>query len=145
MPNYSGSFAGKVGSQAVVALRDQADHQLSVAEISGRQNCTDEQWNDAQLTYWGLTDLTAGHGTQRGYWVNEHANGDRDWGTFEGRVTVTGGQVAIEGRFQNKGGTGRFTGISGGGTFKGSFSSPAEVSVRWEGTYKLAASSAAAR
>ena len=143
MSNYSGSFSGRVNSQAVVALRDQPNHQLSTTEITGRQICSDPQWSDVQLTYWSLADLIAGSGTQRGYWVNEHADGARDFGTFEGRITTSGAQVTIEGNFKVTGGSGRLAGISGEGRFRGTFSSPAEVKVTWEGTYQLAAGAAA--
>ena len=49
------------------------------------------------MTYWGTADLIAGNGPQRGYFVNEHSDGDRDFGTFEGRIATSEGHVTIEG------------------------------------------------
>ena len=98
-----------------------------------------------RITYWGIADLHSGSGTQRGYWVNEHSDGDRDWGTFEGKVATTGSEVTLEGKFTVSGGTGKFNGISGSGTYKGRMTSPFEVEMTWEGAYQLAAAKAQAR
>jgi hypothetical protein len=43
----------------------------------------------------------------------------------------------MEGSWQYTGGTGTFSGITGGGTYKGRITSPTEVQVNWEGTYQL--------
>ena len=50
---------------------------------------------DSKITYWGTADLIAGNGPQRGYFVNEHSDGDRDFGTFEGRIATSDGQVTL--------------------------------------------------
>jgi hypothetical protein len=39
--------------------------------------------------------------------------------------------------WQYTGGTGTFSGITGGGTYKGRITSPTEVQVNWDGTYQL--------
>ena len=91
------------------------------------------------VTYWGTADLVGGSGPQRGYFVDVHANGDRDIGTFEGKVKTAGGQVTIEGTWKYSDGTGQFKGLTGGGTYKGRMTSPTEVENTWEGTYQLAA------
>ena len=142
MPNYSGSFTGSVSLQSTIAAQDQTMHQLGLSEIRGTQRCTDEKWNGASLTYWSVTDLLAGNGPQRGYWINERGDGDRDWGTFEGQVAASGTQVRFEGVFKTTGGSGQFAGITGEGRYKGAFTSPTEVEMTWEGSYQLAAASA---
>ncbi len=143
MANLSGSFTGKTNWQTTAALHDRPNHELNLAEIIGTQKSTDEKWNDANLTYWGTADLIAGSGTQRGYFVNEHTNGDRDWGTFQGRITSAGGQVTLEGTWTFTGGTGTFNGLTGTGSYRGRMISPTEVEMTWEGTYQLAAARAA--
>ena len=65
---------------------------------------------DSKITYWGTADLIAGNGPQRGYFVNEHSDGDRDFGTFEGRIATSDGQVTIEGAWIFTGGTGKLEG-----------------------------------
>ncbi len=81
MSTLSGSFAGKARLQTTVALSDSPNHELNLVEVTGSQKSTDAKWNDAKVTYWGIADFVAGSGPQRGYFVNDHADGDRDWGT----------------------------------------------------------------
>jgi len=98
----------------------------------------------ALVTYWGVSDLIAGNGMQRGYYVNEHADGGRDWGVFEGKVSTVGGETVIEGTRQFSDGTSQFAGIKGGGTFKVRLTSPMEVECTWQGRYQLAVAAQAA-
>lgn len=143
MTEMSGSFSGKARVQSAVSLSDIPGHQIQVAEITGSQRSTHQNWNHAGLTYWGIADLVNGNGTQRGYYVNERADGDRDCGTFEGRVTTIQGQTTLEGTWQTVTGTGKFTGVKAGGTYQGRMTSPGEIEMTWEGHYELAASKAA--
>ncbi|HUK25941.1 MAG TPA: hypothetical protein VLV49_15270 [Terriglobales bacterium] len=142
MPNVSGSFSGRVTSQSSVSLPDTPNHDLSLMRVEGVQKCSDPNWNNAPITYWGSADLVAGNGMQRGYFVNEHEDGGRDFGSFEGQVSVSRG--AFEGTWTYTGGTGRFQGITGQGTFKAKLTSPTEVENTWEGSYQLAAKGQAA-
>ena len=144
MPDCSGSFSGRTSSQTTISLPDVSNHDLSLAEVRGVQKSTDQHWENAKITYWGTADLIAGNGPQHGYFVNEHADGDRDFGTFEGKIVTTEGAVTIEGSWKYTGGTGDFQGLTGGGTYKGRMTSPTEVENAWEGTYELAAKARAA-
>jgi hypothetical protein len=139
MPNFSGSFSGKATSQATIALEDVPNHEMHLATITGHQKSSDDNWKDSRITYGDVSDLVGGNGTQRGYFVNVHANGDRDIGTFEGKIKTAGGQVTIEGTWKYTDGTGQFKGLTGGGTYKGRMTSPTEVENTWEGSYQLAA------
>jgi len=139
MANFSGSFSGRATSQTVVSLEDVSNHEIHLATISGHQKSNDANWEGSKITYWGVSDLVGGNGSQRGYFINVHPNGDRDTGTFEGRVITTGTQVTIEGTWKYADGTGMFKGITGGGTYKGHMVSPTEVENTWEGRYELAA------
>jgi hypothetical protein len=145
MPAITGSFSGKVRVQTAISVPDQLNHELNLAEIAGTQKSPDEKWNNAAITYWGITDLVEGRGTQLGYFVNVHGEVDRDWGTFEGRVATTGGQITVEGTWQFTGGDGKFKGLTGGGTFKTRLSSPTQVEASWQGNYELATVKAQAR
>jgi hypothetical protein len=139
MPNITGSFSGRVISQTTVSLHDASDHDMNLMQVAGLQKSSDPDWNNARITYWGAADLFAGSGPQRGYFVNEHADGDRDVGTFEGKITTVGGLVTLEGNWKYTGGTGKFSGITGSGTYNGRATSPGEFENSWEGTYQLAA------
>jgi len=144
MPAMTGSFSGNIRLQTAISLPDQTNHSLSLAEISGTQKCSDEKWNNATITYWGITDLTEGKGTQHGYFVNAHSESDRDWGTFEAKVTTTDGQTTVEGTWQFTGGSGSFRGLTGDGTFKTRVTSATELEGSWQGAYELAAAKAQA-
>jgi len=144
MPNLSGSFSGRATSQSTIALHDVSNHDLNLLEVRGVQKSPDEKWNNSKITYWGTADLIAGNGAQRGYFVNEHSDGDRDFGTFEGRIATPGGQVTIEGAWNFTGGTGKFKGLTGSGSYKGRMTSPVEVENTWEGKYQIAAKTQAA-
>ena len=145
MPAISGSFSGSVKVQTAVALSDQSNHELSLAEISGTQKSSDERWNNAAITYWGITDLVGGRGSQRGYFAHVHAKDGRDWGTFEGSITTSGAEITVEGTWQYTGGDGKFQGLTGKGTFKTKMTSPRTVEASWQGTYELATTKAHAR
>jgi hypothetical protein len=106
-------------------------------QISGPQTVSDPLWNGATVSYTGMADLVSGSGTQTGYYVNQHPNGDTDYGTFEARITTAGSAVTLEGTWKSTGGTGAFAGITGSGTYKGVMASPAEVETKWEGAYQL--------
>jgi len=145
MPAMTGSFSGSVRGQTSISLPDRPSHTLDLAEITGRQKSSDERWNNASITYWGFTDIIEGKGTQRGYFVNAHGGEDRDWGTFEGKVATISGQITVEGTWQFTGGSGKFSGLTGNGTFTTKMSSPTEVEASWQGAYELAAAKAQAR
>lgn len=138
MPEMTGSFQGKIRMQAAVELTDQPNHQMNLAEVAGTQKASDERWNGDPITYWGVTDVLDGKGVQSGYFTTDHGEKGRDFGTFEGKVTATGGQMSIEGNWKFTGGTGEYRGVSGGGTFTTKMTSPTDLDCSWKGTYELA-------
>ena len=144
MPNITGSFSGRTTSQTTVSLQDTSNHDLCLMEVRGVQKSQDEKWNNAKIVSWGTADVIAGSGPQRGYFVNEHADGDRDFGTFEGRIQTSGQQATMEGNWKFTGGTGKYQGLTGGGPYKGRLTSPTDVENNWDGTYQLAAKTQAA-
>ena len=138
MPSITGSFTGKITKQSGMPLADQPNHELSIAEVSGTQQSADPLWNNSAITYWGVTDIRDGKGTQSGYYNNVHGDKGRDWGTFEGRVTLEGKKVTVEGTYKNVGGDGEFRGVTGNGKFKTVLKSDGEIDCSWEGKYVLA-------
>jgi hypothetical protein len=144
MPAISGNFSGTVRTQTSFSVPDQPGHELRVAETSGTQRSSDEKWNNATMTYWGVSDTLEGQGTQRGYFFTQHAGEDRDWGTFEGQVRASGSQIIVEGSWQFTGGSGSFKGLTGSGTFRTTLTPPASVEASWQGTYELAIAKAQA-
>jgi hypothetical protein len=143
MPNVTGSFSAHISAETTLFSEDQPNHIIQLAEIQATQQSPDPLWNNSRLTYCGINDLVSGSGTQRGYFVNVHPNGDRDCGTFEGKVTTSGAQTTIEGTFTFTTGTGSLKGIRGNGSFKGRQISPTEIEMSWIGAYEVAAATAA--
>jgi hypothetical protein len=137
MAKISGKFSGNVNWQTVVPLPHDPGHIVSLGEVSGPQDTDDPKWQDVSIQYWGAADLVNGSGKQSGHWVNNHANGDKDFGTFEGQITTSGGQTIMEGTWKYTGGTGQFANIHGGGTYKGHLPTPDQIENTWEGEYEL--------
>jgi hypothetical protein len=137
MPSFSGSFSGQTNSQAMLAVKDEPGHEVGIMEVTGPQVSSDPLWNGATVSYWGIADLVGGNGTQTGYFMNRHVNGDIDHGTFEARVTTEGNAVTMQGTWKLVGGTGQFARLSGSGTYTGRMTSPTEVETSWEGSYHL--------
>jgi hypothetical protein len=137
MPSITGSFSGKITQQQGLQVNDQPNHQLGIAEVSGVQKSPDPLWQDSKISYWGITDLVNGKGTQTGYYDNVHPDKGRDWGTFEGKVVTDGTTMTVEGSFVMNGGDGKYRGISGRGKFK-TVTKSDKVEATWNGAYELA-------
>ena len=138
MTTVSGAFSGSIHAQSVVSLNDEPNHSLSVAEVRGTQSSSDPKWNNSSITYWGTTDIQGTRGVQRGYFLNDHGAAGRDHGTFEGNVSIEGGEFVVEGKWQYTGGEGEFAGITGSGTFSTRLTSATGVEGKWQGAYALA-------
>jgi len=138
MPSISGSFSGKITQGFGLPLFDQSDHAIAIVEVNGIQSSPDPLWNNSNITYWGFNDLIDKQGTQTGYYNNVHADGGRDFGTFEGRVSTVGDTTTVEGTFTFTGGDGQYRGITGGGNFKTVAKSETEIEATWTGAYELA-------
>jgi hypothetical protein len=110
---------------------------MSIAEVSGTQKSRDPLWDNAKVTYWGVTDVLGAKGTQRGYFDNLHADNGRDWGTFEGKISTKNGSSTVTGTWKYVDGVGKYRGIKGGGKFKVVMKSETEVECSWSGDYTL--------
>ena len=139
MVSVSGSFTGNIRAQSAIAIPDQPNHSISIAEVTGIQKSSDENWNNSICNYWAIAEIAGNAGTQRGYYSNDHAAAGREYGTYEGKVSIVNGQVVVEGTWESTRGTEKFQGLSASGTFRTRLISPTEVEVAWEGAYELAA------
>ena len=119
-------------------VADQQNHEMSIAEVSGMQKSADPLWDNSKITYWAITDLLDGKGSQHGYYNNVHNDKGRDWGTFEGKATVAGGTLTVEGTYKFAGGDGAYRGVTGSGKFKTVMKSENEIECSWEGKHALA-------
>ena len=137
MTSVTGSFSGTISRNHALTMSDLPNHELSIGEVTGIQNSPDPLWNESRITYWGITQLLDGEGTQRGYYNNVRDIG-RDWGTFEGKVTIADGVMTVRGTWKCTGGDGQFTGASASGNFTTVAKSESEIHATWDGTYELA-------
>jgi hypothetical protein len=137
------------GSGKVIALLaetrmqpgDKQGHELTMARRLDTITYSDPVLGTGQATVVALSDYVAGSGLHRGYFAIKHPNGDSTFTSYEGATKATpraGGppDVMFEGTWQYLGGTGKFDGISGGGTYKGGVT-PAGVGYELEGRYTL--------
>jgi hypothetical protein len=85
MQNVLGSSSGRATTQAIISPQDTPNHGLNLLEVAGVQKTSDDNWNDAKITYWGTADLVDGSGPQRGYFVNVHSNGSETRAHLKGR------------------------------------------------------------
>jgi len=140
MPNFTGNLKGTNTTQTVVSCTDTPGHHLILRAGTAHQTCSDPQFNNTRHSSWSTSDMIHGKGHERGYFLNEHANGDREGGEYEAKVsTSSNGQMTMEGTWKYTHGTGQYSGISGNGKFKGHIVSPTEVEVSFEGSYQLKA------
>ena len=144
MTNMTGHFKGQYTVQTQIALQDVAGHQLALSEVRGSQTASDPNFDNSKHCSCGTSDLTHGEGHQRGYFVNEHQNGDKECGTFEGKISNSNGQITSEGTWKYTHGTGKFAGLTGHGKYRGRLVSASEIEMNWEGSYQMAAGKRAA-
>jgi hypothetical protein len=135
MPDFSGSYSAQVGSQNTISAPP--DRVINVVIASAIQKTADDNWSGSRLTIWGVADIADGNGTARGYFRNEHSNGDIDYGTTESTVTTKGTEVTMTGTWRFTGGTGKFVKITGNGTFTDTQTSPMASEGAWRGSYSL--------
>ena len=138
MQQIKGSFSGRVSWAKSIPQNETPKHEVSIVEIEGPQKSSDALWNGARITYWGVGETISGNGTQRGYFIDRHADGTIDRGIFEAQVTTSGSGMTLQGTFTFTGGTGQFNGLTGGGKFRTRMTSPTELECTWEGAYQLA-------
>jgi hypothetical protein len=80
-------------------------------------------------------DVHGTSGTSHGYYVDNMANGDKAFVRWQGTDSMKDG--TSEGKWSYTGGTGKFKGIKGGGTYKGKYAEDRSVSFDVEGEYTL--------
>jgi hypothetical protein len=137
MTKVSGKYTGKINWQTNVSLPHLTNHQLTLAEVSGKLDSSDKTWNGAVMTYWHMLDIIEDESTSYAYYTTIDKEGDRAWGKTEGKTFTSGGQVKAEGTYKHDGGNGKFKGLKGKGSLKGHMISPTEVTFDWEGEYEI--------
>jgi hypothetical protein len=120
---------------------DDPQHDVTLSHLTGVLKSTDPNFNDVKVHEVTFSDCVAGTGTHRGYDVNIHPGGDKTFTRHEG-VTRTvvmlkeAPQTTFEGKWWCTGGTGRFAGITGRGTYRGRVT-PTGLAYVFEGEYEM--------
>jgi hypothetical protein len=84
----------------------------------------------------GSADVHGDKATSHGYYVDNMENGDKAFVHWQGTDSMKDG--TSEGKWSYVGGTGKFKGLKGGGTYKGKYAPDGSVSFDVEGEYTLA-------
>jgi len=144
MMNYSyadspvnGKFSTALVSQNVLPI-DERGHILRLAETTGiNKGSFLDGWTANNKE---IDDLVQGNGTQSGHLVfsRDKENVTLKW---QGSITTIMGDnnqpmTSFNGKWSFTGGTGSNSGIQGGGTYKGYFTSETEYTVEWKGFRK---------
>jgi hypothetical protein len=142
----SGKFTatGKVGpvlAETKMLPGDKPGHEVTMVRRMDTLTYSDPLFASGQATVVAVTDYVGGNGPHRGYFAISHPNGDKTFTSYEGATTATPQpsgtpKVTFEGKWQLTGGTGKFEGITGGGTYKGGLTS-AGPAYELEGQYTL--------
>lgn len=120
---------------------DDPQHDVTLSRLTGVLNSSDPDFNDVEVHEVTFSDCVAGTGTHRGYDVNIHPGGDKTFTRHEG-VTRTvampseAPQTTFEGTWWCTGGTGKFAGITGRGTYRGRVT-PSGLAYAFEGEYEM--------
>lgn len=83
----------------------------------------------------GAVDMHGPSGSSHGYYVDNMENGDKAFVHWQGKE----GKEGSEGKWTYNGGTGKFKGLKGGGTYKSKRADDGSSTVDVEGEYTLAA------
>jgi hypothetical protein len=128
-------------SQVKAYPGDNPQHEVTLTSRRDVLQSADPDWNNVKTHTVGYSDSTAGTGADRGNIVGVHPSGDKTFSAVEGMtktVTKSDGSPAVtfEGKLWFTGGTGKFTGITGGGTYKGQLTK-AGPTYEWEAEYEI--------
>ena len=82
----------------------------------------------------GVGEMHGGTGTSHGYYIDTMANGDKSFVKWQGTDSMKEGS---SGKWSYVGGTGKFKGLKGGGTYKGKMAEDGSVTFDVEGEYTL--------
>jgi hypothetical protein len=134
--------AGRVLSMTRMSPGDDPKHEVSLIRRVYTDTCSNPAFGTLQVETINFSDyFLGGTGMQMGYRVASHSSGDQIFCAYEGKTQVERGQdkkvkYSFSGKWWFIGGTGRFKGITGGGTYTGS-STTEGVVYEWEGSYEI--------
>jgi len=125
-------------SETKMSRGSDARHEVSLLR---RVDADKGTLGEAQVSVVNMSDYVSGTGTHRGHRVSSFPDGDKAFSSYEGRTKTvlksgSPSEVTFEGRWWFTGGTGKLTGLTGGGTYTGGVSS-AGLTYQYEGDYEV--------
>nr|MBS0021134.1 hypothetical protein [Gammaproteobacteria bacterium] len=124
-------------SQTVSHPDDTSHHFLVQQVMIHETKSADSDFNNLTVRVYEQADSVRDKGTHRGYRIQCHENGDKTYVKYYGVHKLSKGEqkphkVDIEGHWQLTGGTGKFSGIKGGGRYSGR-ETLEDLTLEWEG------------
>ncbi|MCP4580610.1 MAG: hypothetical protein GY839_03275 [candidate division Zixibacteria bacterium] len=138
-----GKIKASYTEQKEFEIGDVDGHRISFTTSEGINTSTGdiEMLDGASIINYSLDDLVNGSGSGHGY-IKVMKENDGMISKWEHKVVTTmtdegTPSTAFEGTFKYTGGMGKYSNITGGGTYKGMFVSKTEYVVEWQGEYSL--------
>lgn len=143
MMKISGKITAAYTDENIIEVGDVEGHTIAFIASEGTNASTGESafLDGGKVMNYSMGDLVKGNGPQHGY-VKLMMGEDGAICKWEHKVVTTmSGEgkpmISFEGKFTYTGGMGKYAGIKGGGTYKGSFVAEKEYVVDWQGEYAL--------
>lgn len=147
----SGSFENTIVSKHAMPAGDRDGHVMLFTEAQGRNTDTSNTGflDGASASVREFADLVQGNGKNEGYVVVRKGE-DATFADIKGTVMTTTNDdgtpnIRFKGTWRYIGGTGRYDGIEGEGTYSGYYTSETTYHVDWEGFYRLESASVSER
>lgn len=118
---------------------DDPAHMLTLRAAQAEDTTDDPDFGNVRVHFAETVDKKGNSATVKGYRVHTHPNGDKSFSHFEGTSIYTaadGSEGTFEGKWWITGGTGKYKGITGQGTYKGQVKLPA-ITYEWSGEYEI--------
>jgi len=114
----------RVLSRTNMSLDDAGGRDVSLSRMTGILNGREPDFDEVSVVAVEFSDCVGGAGIHRGHAVNTHPGGEKTFVAYEGAVRDVGAangpvQRTFEGQWWYLAGTGKFTDISGKGTYRG--------------------------
>ncbi len=120
---------------------DHPAHEITLTTALYLDSSEDPNFDNSRVQHVNMSDYTAGSGVHWGHRKVNHPDGDIAFGVYEGTTTTTLDSEGVphttfKGKWEFTGGTGKFAGASGSGTYSGRITAEG-LAYEWEGEYEL--------
>ena len=135
-------FSGQGKSVGAVSVTnvfpgDAPDHMIVLVSSKAEDTSEDALYGNVSVHHTEIQDISGSSGTAWGYRTSTHANGDQSFHKFEGTMSnlaPDGSSGDFKGSWEFTGGTGKYAGITGSGTYEGKMVNSV-ATYTWEGTH----------